>query len=113
MEKLGFFEKRFLPDYKNTSQIRWGELDIDEDKCSGCMLCVRACPAKSLHLDNKKARVNPVHGSLLDDPGINQCMSCGDCMAICPNGAIQIRSSYRWSRYFKTIGRGGLSLPRL
>ncbi len=113
MDKLGFIERKLMPDYKNTGQVTWGEIEIDTAACSGCMLCVRACPAKSIHLENKKARMNPAHGSLLDEPGINQCMSCGDCVAICPNGAIRIISSYRWTRYFKTIGRGGLSLPRL
>ncbi len=113
MEKLGFFERLFLPDYRDTGQIAWGDIEIDAAACSGCALCVRACPAKSIRVENKKARMNPHQGSLLGETGINQCMSCGDCVAICPNGAIRIKSSYRWSRYFKTIGRGGLSLPRL
>lgn len=113
MERLGFFERRFMPDYKNTGQISWGELEIDAALCTGCAICVRACPAKSLHLAEKKARMNPVHGSLLDEPGINQCMGCADCAAICPAGAIRLKKSYRWSRYFKTIGRGPLSFPRL
>jgi ferredoxin len=41
------------------------------------------------------------------------CMGCGDCMAICPKEAIRMKSSYKFSKHFKTIDHGELKLPRL
>jgi ferredoxin len=40
-------------------------------------------------------------------------MACADCVAICPEGAIRLKSSYRFTKYFKTIDRGELLPPRL
>jgi ferredoxin len=41
------------------------------------------------------------------------CMACGDCMAICPQEAIRMKSSYKFSQFFKTIGQSELKLPRM
>jgi formate hydrogenlyase subunit 6/NADH:ubiquinone oxidoreductase subunit I len=113
MEKLGFFEKIFLPDYKNIEQVRWGDIAFDNSKCTGCGICARACPADSIAVENKKAKLKPTDGSFNTKEGIGQCMSCGDCVAICPKGAIRITKPYKWTKYFKTIDRGELAGPRL
>ncbi|MCU0376664.1 MAG: nitroreductase family protein [Bacteroidales bacterium] len=59
-----------------------GVISIDEEKCTGCGLCVSVCKDFSIVLENGKARAgkNPVFG----------CIACGHCMAICPEGAISI-----------------------
>jgi ferredoxin len=41
------------------------------------------------------------------------CMACGDCMAICPEEAIHMKSSYAFSKHFKTIDHSDLKLPRM
>ena len=46
-------------------------------------------------------------------PAGAQCMACGDCMAICPQEAIRMKSSYRFSKHFKTIDHSDLKLPRM
>jgi NAD-dependent dihydropyrimidine dehydrogenase PreA subunit len=51
---------------------------IDKDECSGCGLCVEACPAGVLVLVDDIAE--PVHE---DD-----CTACGTCMEECAMGAI-------------------------
>ncbi|HOM87249.1 MAG TPA: nitroreductase family protein [Spirochaetota bacterium] len=55
---------------------------IDEKSCTGCELCVTACPEKNIFIKDKKAafQLNPYFG----------CIGCGHCMAICPKGAIAI-----------------------
>jgi NAD-dependent dihydropyrimidine dehydrogenase PreA subunit len=51
---------------------------INEDECSGCGICVDACPDSVLELvDDKAELVNE------DD-----CTGCAGCMEECPMGAI-------------------------
>jgi ferredoxin len=55
-------------------------IDIDEDKCDGCGLCVPACPEGALQIIDGKAR-------LISDLF---CDGLGACMGECPRGAIEI-----------------------
>ena len=58
------------------------EIRIDEEKCTGCGLCVSVCKDCSLTTENHKAKINP-------NPFFG-CIGCGHCMAVCPSGAITI-----------------------
>ena len=51
---------------------------IDTDECTGCGICVDACPQDVLDIVNDVAAV--VNEEL--------CTACGDCMEECPMGAI-------------------------
>jgi heterodisulfide reductase subunit C/coenzyme F420-reducing hydrogenase delta subunit len=58
---------------------------VDEQVCSGCAVCTRACPYQA---------VNRVE---LDERWVaqvdrNLCMHCGICMAVCPSGAISLEA---------------------
>lgn len=51
---------------------------IDKEKCIGCSLCIRDCPANDIVLgDDKKAQVKNAN-----------CIKCGHCVAICPKDAV-------------------------
>lgn len=52
---------------------------VDLDKCIGCGLCVKECPAHNIGLKNRKAH------TLLSD-----CVFCGHCTAVCPKEAVSI-----------------------
>ena len=53
-------------------------LIIHQDKCVGCGLCVKACAADALSIQNKKAVVSEA------------CILCGMCLDSCPFKAISI-----------------------
>ncbi len=61
-------------------------VEVDPELCSGCALCVDACPydARSLNELTGVADVNPI-----------LCQGCGGCQAACPNGATQHRNLTR------------------
>jgi heterodisulfide reductase subunit A len=56
---------------------------VDEEKCSGCGICISMCPydARSLDKERGVATVNEV-----------LCEGCGACAAACPSGAAQQRN---------------------
>ena len=55
-------------------------IEIDEEKCTGCGLCVDACHEGAIELIDGKARL------IRDD----YCDGLGDCLPTCPTGAIEI-----------------------
>jgi len=105
MGNLCFSERWKIPIYNDPDQINNGLVEVDGDKCTGCGMCVKACPADALFLENKLSKMRP--------PGVNECMGCGDCSAICPEEAIVLIKGVEYSAYFKTIDRGSMVKPRL
>jgi coenzyme F420-reducing hydrogenase delta subunit/heterodisulfide reductase subunit C len=60
---------------------------VDEPACSGCGVCVKACPYQALALvdkdvEGKERRISQVDKFL--------CMNCGICAAACPLSAISV-----------------------
>ncbi len=56
--------------------------EVNARKCSGCGLCVTACPYNARWLDDEQ-KVAVVAEAL--------CQGCGACVALCPNGASKLR----------------------
>ena len=68
---------------------------LDEEKCTGCGRCVKACPIALLMLENKKARSNERYDHF-------RCITCQNCEVVCPAGAVTIEGDYRVSEgYWK------------
>lgn len=57
---------------------------VDEDLCSGCGLCVAACPFDARQLD-VETKISIVNEAL--------CQGCGACVSVCPNKASQLRNA--------------------
>jgi len=62
--------------------IMRGRLTINQDRCNGCLACVRSCPAGSLTFGVRAGRVE-----LMWSPG--RCIFCGCCQAVCPQEAVR------------------------
>lgn len=56
--------------------------EVNARKCSGCGLCVTACPYNARRMDEEE-KVAVVEEAL--------CQACGACVALCPNSAAKLR----------------------
>lgn len=65
-----------------------GRVEIDADKCRGCSLCVRDCPANALELRRESRDVF----QLVYHP--DRCAYCGQCELSCNFGAIRLSNSF-------------------
>ncbi len=61
------------------TSIPFHYVQIDEDLCNGCVLCMKACPTKAIRIR---------HGRVARIEGI--CIDCGECIWVCPRGAIKV-----------------------
>ena len=103
MGNLTFSERIRIPRYDDATQIEYGIVTFDNEKCTGCGLCVKACPADTLEMVDKKPKMKtPI-----------ECMACSDCTAICPDDAITMHRNFKYSGFCKTLGFGELTMPRM
>ena len=57
-------------------------LELDQEKCNGCRMCIIVCPHNVFTIENRKAVI------MYKD----RCMECGACEKNCPEQAITVRS---------------------
>ena len=62
------------------AEIEAAIAQIDENRCSGCQVCIELCPYKAISFDAEK-KVSRVNEAL--------CKGCGTCVAACPSAAIK------------------------
>ncbi len=56
--------------------------EIDRAVCTGCGVCQQSCPAKTIVLEDNRAKI------LLED-----CINCFCCQEMCPAAAVKIKRS--------------------
>ena len=61
---------------------------INEERCKGCGLCVRAWPKKILQISKTKLNTKGYHPAEMTD--ISACIACAACARTCPDVVIHI-----------------------
>jgi heterodisulfide reductase subunit A len=61
---------------------------VDQEKCVGCLTCVRTCPFAIPKIRYVDVGVGGIKGAAYIDPAM--CTGCGTCTAECPASAIQL-----------------------
>jgi len=83
-----------IPDYIDAAEMTTGLLAFDAETCKRCGICSFICPARSIKSDTGPMKWRdglPWLSAVA--PGVTNCISCGCCLAACPEGAIAIE---RW-----------------
>jgi len=62
---------------------------VDEEKCIGCLTCVRICPYDVPHINSAKVGAGGILG--VAEIEAAACQGCGICPAECPAKAIQLQ----------------------
>ena len=83
--------------------------EVDEDKCTACGACVKACPKNIIELRKKgpKSRrvfvccVNKDKGAVARKACVNACIGCGKCAKECPFEAITVENNVAYIDYAK------------
>ncbi len=57
-------------------------LALDEQRCTGCGMCLEVCPHEVLEMNGKTVRVRDR----------DACMECGACSLNCPAGALTVKA---------------------
>jgi NAD-dependent dihydropyrimidine dehydrogenase PreA subunit len=57
-------------------------LQLDENKCTGCGMCLDVCPHEVFKMNNKHVMIR----------NLDACMECGACSLNCPASAISVQS---------------------
>ncbi len=52
---------------------------VDVKKCTGCMECVKACPANAIYSEGMRVVIDS-----------SKCIGCATCIAVCVHGAIEV-----------------------
>jgi NAD-dependent dihydropyrimidine dehydrogenase PreA subunit len=78
-------------------------IQIDEDKCDGCGLCVEACHEGAIVIEGGKAKLR----------NESYCDGLGDCIGECPKGAIsfEFREAEEYTRDTEEPSHGKNLLP--
>jgi len=64
-----------------------GRISFGREKCIGCQLCSRVCPAKAIEVIEDEKGKRPVFL-------IYRCIYCGQCAEVCPTKAIKLTNVF-------------------
>ena len=86
-----------------------GLAEVDEDKCTGCGACIKACPKMVIELRKKGPKSRKVYVSCINkDKGAVArksckvaCIACSKCVKVCAFDAIKIENNVAYIDYNK------------
>ena len=98
------------PRYMGFPALLW-DYDVPEPYCTGCMVCIRACPTQCMSaemMDNPKhADATSRRRKIVDTFEINlgRCILCGICVDVCNFDAIEMSHEHELSKYQRNGNR--------
>ena len=98
------------PRYMGFPALLW-DYDVPEPYCTGCMVCIRACPTQCMSaemMDNPKhADATSRRRKIVDTFEINlgRCILCGICVDVCNFDAIEMSHEHELSKYERNGNR--------
>lgn len=63
-----------------------GTIEVAQEVCKGCELCITSCPQESIALSE---RINAL-GYRVVELARDNCTGCVNCALVCPEGAITV-----------------------
>ena len=102
------------PRYMGFPALLW-DSDVPEPYCTGCMVCVRACPTQCMSAqmtDNPKfATEESRRRKIIEEFEINlgRCILCGICVDVCNFDAIEMSHEHELSKYQRNGNRMDLN----
>ncbi len=83
--------------------------EVDEEKCTACGACVKACPKMIIELRKKAPKgrkiyvscVNKAKGAVARKACKVACIGCGKCAKVCPFDAITVENNLAYIDYTK------------
>jgi formate dehydrogenase major subunit len=91
--KLGMGKPRFASRVQVPQDLSHPAMAVNLDACIQCTRCVRACRDEQAN-DVIGLAFRGEHAKIvfdMDDPmGASTCVACGECVAVCPTGAISL-----------------------
>lgn len=99
--------------YMGFPALLW-DYDVPEPYCTGCMVCVRACPTQCMTAqmtDNPKlATEESRRRKIIEEFEINlgRCILCGICVDVCNFDAIEMSHEHELSKYERNGNRADL-----
>ena len=73
---------------KTETKERRARIQVNEDFCKGCGLCVAACPLHLIRLTNRVSAKGYYPAGCVDPEG--KCTGCALCATMCPDVAIEV-----------------------
>ena len=96
VEKIGKGELKINPPIEIPPNFR-GKISYNRDRCTGCGLCVKVCPAKAIEPvpDEKAVIFHEKEGAKLAAPMkikiyVSRCTFCSQCVDVCPKKCLSM-----------------------